>query len=100
MLSSKFEHLLKVPAKPLWVKDGYHVNYTVSSNFLLDKGRVAENLQKECLCCFIRNKIIFKFHFITYRDLYVTVFSKRLPAIIYIDEVQHDVSTPVNDKER
>ena len=28
-------------------------NCTVSSNFLLDKGRVAENLQKECLCYFI-----------------------------------------------
>ena len=26
---------------------------TVSSNFLLDKGRVAENLQKECFCYFI-----------------------------------------------
>ena len=35
-----------------------------------------------------------------YRDLNVTVFCKRLPAIIYIDEVQHDVSTPVYDKER
>ena len=35
------------------MKDGYHVNCTVSSNFLLDKGRVAENLQKECLCYFI-----------------------------------------------
>ena len=31
------------------MKDGYQVNCTVSSNFLLDKGRVAENLQKECL---------------------------------------------------
>ena len=30
------------------MKDGYHVNCAVSSNFLLDKGRVAENLQKEC----------------------------------------------------
>ena len=39
--------------KPLQVKDGYHVNCTVSSDFLLDKGRVAENLQKECLCYFI-----------------------------------------------
>ena len=38
-----------------------------------------------------RSKIIFKFHFIIYRDLNVTVFSKRFPAIIYIDEVQHDV---------
>ena len=35
------------------MKDGYHVNCTVSSNFLLDKSRVAENLQKECLCYFI-----------------------------------------------
>ena len=35
--------------------------------------------------------MIFKFHFIIYRDLNVTVFSKRFPAIIYIDEVQHDV---------
>ena len=26
---------------------------TVSSNFLLDKGRVAENLQKEYLCYFV-----------------------------------------------
>ena len=26
------------------------LNCTVSSNFLLDKGRVAENLQKECFC--------------------------------------------------
>ena len=32
------------------MKDGYHVYCTVSSNFLLDKGRVAENLQKDCLC--------------------------------------------------
>ena len=31
------------------MKDGYHVTCTVSSNFLLDKGRVAENLRKECL---------------------------------------------------
>ena len=35
------------------MKDGYHVNCAVSSNFLLDKGHVAENLQKECLCYFI-----------------------------------------------
>ena len=35
------------------MKDGYHVNCTVSSNFLLDKGGVAENLQKECFCYFI-----------------------------------------------
>ena len=35
------------------MKDGYHVNCAVSSNFLLDKGRVAENLQKECFCYFI-----------------------------------------------
>ena len=41
------------------MKDGYHVNCTVSSNFLLDKGRVAENLQKECLCYFIIKKIKF-----------------------------------------
>ena len=41
------------------MKDGYHVNCTVSSNFLLDKGRVAENLQKECLCYFIILKEIF-----------------------------------------
>ena len=27
--------------------------FNMSSNFLLDKGRVAENLQKECLCYFI-----------------------------------------------
>ena len=33
------------------------VQCTVSSNFLLDKGRVAENLQKECLCYFIMFKI-------------------------------------------
>ena len=37
------------------MKDGYHVNCTVSSNFLLDKGRVAENLQKECFCYFINS---------------------------------------------
>ena len=29
-----------------------YINCTVSSNFLLDKGRVAENLQKECLLLF------------------------------------------------
>ena len=28
-------------------------NCTVSSNFLLDKGGVAKNLQKECLCYLI-----------------------------------------------
>ena len=33
--------------KPLQVKDGYHVTCAVSSNFLLDDGCVAENLQKE-----------------------------------------------------
>ena len=38
------------------MKDGYHVNCAVSSNFLLDKGRVAENLQKECFCYFILYK--------------------------------------------
>ena len=31
------------------MKDGYHVTCTMSSNGLLDKGHVAENLQKECL---------------------------------------------------
>ena len=35
--------------KPLLVKDGYHVTCTVSSNFLLDKGHVAENLQRVSL---------------------------------------------------
>ena len=45
-------------------------------------------------------KIIFKFLFIVYRDLNVIVLSKRFPAIIYIHEVQHDVSTPIYDKER
>ena len=44
---------LSLALKPLYVKDGYHVNCTVSSNFLLDKGRVAKNLQKECFCYFI-----------------------------------------------
>ena len=34
------------------MKNGYHVNCTVSLDFLLDKGPVAENLQKECLCYF------------------------------------------------
>ena len=32
------------------MKDGYHVNCIVSWDFLLDKGRMAENLQTECLC--------------------------------------------------
>ena len=36
-----------------FVSERYHVNCTVSSNFLLDKGRVAENLQKECVRYFI-----------------------------------------------
>ena len=30
----------------------------MSSNFLLDKGRVAENLQKECICYFIISSTI------------------------------------------
>ena len=34
------------------MKDGYHVNCTVSSNFLLDKGRVAENLKKRVFLLF------------------------------------------------
>ena len=34
------------------MKDGYNVTCTASSNFLLDKGRVTENLQKECLYYF------------------------------------------------
>ena len=33
------------------------ITCTVSSNFLLDKGRVAENLQKECLCYFINDGV-------------------------------------------
>ena len=39
------------------MKDGYLVNCTVPANFLLDKGRVAENLQKECLCYFIMKNL-------------------------------------------
>ena len=31
-----------------------------------------------------RNKILFKIHFIIYRDLNITVFSKRFPPMIYI----------------
>ena len=30
----------------------------MSSNFLLDKGRVAENLQKECFCYFIKKESV------------------------------------------
>ena len=48
-----------------------------------------------------RNKKKIKFHVKTYRDLNVTVFSKRFPIIyMYTDEVQHDVAPPIFDQER
>ena len=50
--SSALMKRLSLALKPK-VKDGYHVNCTVSSNFLLDKGSVAKILQKECFCYFI-----------------------------------------------
>ena len=47
------------------------VNCTVASNFLLDKGRVAENLQKECFCYFIiiENVLFINFNKITKSSL-------------------------------
>ena len=40
-------------AWPKICKKSVFVILLLSSNFLLDKGRVAENLQKECFCYFI-----------------------------------------------
>ena len=70
------------------MKDGYHVNCTMSSNFLLDKGRVAENLQKECLCYFIINErgfTLFTFIWTLLKNDYLDgfhVFSRAMIAYI------------------
>ena len=45
-----FGHVAFIKQKFRWHST---LGATVSSIFLLDKGRVAENLQKECLCYFI-----------------------------------------------
>ena len=91
------------------MKDGYHVNCTVSSNFLLDKGRVAENLQKECFCYFIIicfTLRVDKGHMsnycknITYLYIRVHVADKRLKRCFTSTEhcIMHFTCTSVNNR--
>ena len=42
-----------ISAEDLKVKNGYHVTCTMTSIVLLDKGRLTEKMQNECLCYII-----------------------------------------------